>query len=76
MAIKTNPSLVRCAGHVPQGRLPVHPASLGDVPGERGAPSRHVQLLHKLPRVLLRVQPVQGSTVESGQNKKVLFNFL
>ena len=61
---------------MPQGRLPVHPACLGDVPGERGAPPRHVQLLHKLPRLLLRLQPVQGSALESRQDQKVLCRFL
>ena len=51
-----------------QGGVPVHPASLGDVSRERGAPPGHVELLHQLPRLLLRVQPVQGGALKSGQD--------
>ena len=39
---------------------PVHPAPVDHVPGERGAPPGHAQLLHQLPHLLLRLQAVQG----------------
>ena len=39
---------------------PLHPAAVDHVPGERGAPARHVQLLLQLPHLLLSLQPVQG----------------
>ena len=51
---------VRCTSDVSQGGLRVHPAGLGHVPRERGAPAGHVQLLNQLPRLLLCLQPVQG----------------
>ena len=46
------------------------------MPGERGAPPRHVQLLHQLPGLLLRLQPVQGRPLKSRQDQKVLSDFL
>ena len=48
----------------------------GNVPRERGTPPRHVQLLHQLPGLLLRLQPVQGRPLKSRQDQKVLSDFL
>ena len=46
------------------------------MPGKRGTPPRHVQFLHQLPGLLLRLQPVQGRALKSRQDQKVLSDFL
>ena len=48
-----------------EGRVPVHPPRLGDVPRERGPPPRHVQLQLQLPRLLQRQPAVQVRSLQS-----------
>ena len=62
LLIKLNQDSVpcyRCAGDLHEGAGPVHPAHVDHVPGERGAPAGHGQLLHQLPHLLLCLQAVQ-----------------
>ena len=57
----------RRAGDVHQAGAGVHPAAVDHVPGERGAPPRHAQLLHQLPRLLLSLQAVQDCALQDLQ---------
>ena len=55
----------RRPGKLQQGRGPVRPPAVGDVPGVRGPPAGDGQLLFELPRLLQRQPTVQGSSLQS-----------